>query len=234
MSGTLIGVGVGPGDPELLTVQALRVIREADRVVAPALAPDAVGRAEAIVRQVAPDVRVERVVFDMGPAADERAAAYDRAVLVLLPRLDAGERVVFITLGDPNIYSTFSSLATAVRRLRPAVAVETVPGIMAFQALAARAGTVLLEGTQSMRLVTALEGAGALEEALGEDDHAVVVYKGGRHLPDLLKALARAGRSEGAVIGELLGLPGERVAAAGEWPEQPASYLATLIVPPAR
>jgi precorrin-2/cobalt-factor-2 C20-methyltransferase len=233
VAGTLIGVGVGPGDPELITVGAQRVLRGADRVVAPSLAPDAVGRAESIVRQAVPDVRVERLVFDMSPADAPRTASHRAAATRLLPYLDAGEEVAFITLGDPNIYSTFPALAVAVAAARPATTVQTVPGVMAFQDLAARGGTVLLDGTQSLRLVTALDGPAAVEEALSDPRQAVVVYKGGRHLPAICKALADAGRLDGAVVGELLGLPGERIAAAAEWPDQPASYLATVIVPPA-
>lgn len=234
MSGTLIGVGVGPGDPELVTRQAVRVLGEADRVVAPSLAGDAVGRAESIVRQVAPDVRVERLVFSMSAAGDSRQAAHQTAANGLVPYLDAGERVAFVTLGDPNIYSTFPALAAAVRRERPATIVSTVAGIMAFQDLAARTGTVLLAGTESLRLVTALEGPEAVKQALAGGDDALVVYKGGRHLPEIQKVLADAGRLEGAVVGELLGLPGQRIApaAASPWADQGAAYLATLIVPP--
>jgi precorrin-2/cobalt-factor-2 C20-methyltransferase len=233
--GTLIGVGVGPGDPELVTLQAVRVLREADRVVAPSLAGDAVGRAESIVRQVTPEVTVQRLVFSMSKAPDARGASHEAAAGDLVPYLDAGERVAFVTLGDPNIYSTFSALAAAVRRQRPATDVNTVAGIMAFQDLAARASTVLLDGAESLRLVTALDGPDAVREALDDHRQAVIVYKGGRHMPAIVKVLADAGRVDGAVVGELLGLPGQRIApaSAGAWAD-PATYLATVIVPPAQ
>ena len=233
VTGRLVGVGVGPGDPRLVTLQALDALRHAGRVVAPTLAPDAVGRAESIVRQVAPEVTVERLVFDMAPAAADRRASHHRAAARLLPALDAGEEVAFVTLGDPNIYSTFPALAWVVAEARPGIRITTVAGIMAFQDLAARSGTVLLDGTESLQLVTALDGTAELEVALGEADRAVIVYKGGRRLPEIRKALAGAGRLDDAIVGELLGLPGQRVAPAGDWPDQPASYLATVIVPPA-
>lgn len=230
-TGRLIGVGVGPGDPALLTIRAIEVLRSADRVVAPATAEDAVGRAEAIVREALPGLRVERLVFDMTAG---RVASHQVAAERLVTFLDAGEAVAFVTLGDPNIYSTFSALVSAVLERRPDLTTETVPGIMAFQELAARAGVTLLDGTEHLRLVTALEGTGPLEEALGDPEGAVVVYKGGRHLPSIVAALDKAGRVDGAVFGELLGLPGERIGAAGEAGVGPACYLATVIVPPSR
>ena len=235
--GRLLGVGVGPGDPELITRQALRVLAESDRVVAPSTAVDAVGRAEAIVRQASPEITMERLVFDMtgdgsqgGRAA--REASHRAAASALLPWLDAGEQVAFVTLGDPNIYSTFSSLASALRCVRPAVEIGTVPGIMAFQALAARAGAVLLDGTESLSLVTALDGPEDVDAAVEDPNRAVVVYKGGRHVPQITASLSRAGRLDGAVMGELLGLPGERMGPLAHLGTRPATYLATVIVPP--
>jgi precorrin-2/cobalt-factor-2 C20-methyltransferase len=231
--GTLIGVGVGPGDADHLTVRALRVLRAADRIVAPSTAIDAVGRAESVVREAAPDLRVERLPYTMAPGAGARTEAARAAANAIVGWLDGGERVAFVTLGDPNVYSTFSSVAAEVRRLRPEVAVETVPGIMALQDLAARTGTVLLDDTESLTLVTALDGPAAVAEALGDPSRALVVYKGGRHLPELAKLLADAGRLDGAVMGELLGLPGQRTGPVADAAAGPATYLATVIVPPA-
>jgi precorrin-2/cobalt-factor-2 C20-methyltransferase len=228
-SGALIGVGVGPGDPELLTLRAARVIREADRVLAPSSALDAVGRAESIVRQACPEVRIERLAFDMGDAS----ASIDAAAVTVIAGLDAGRRLAFVTLGDPNVYSTFSSVAARVRELRPGARIETVPGIMAFQELASRSGTVVLQNAERLALVTALHGPDVLDAALADPTQTVVVYKGGRHLPEMAKRLAAAGRLDGAVMGELLGLPGERVLPVADAAEGPAAYLATVIVPPA-
>jgi len=244
----------------LVTARAVRVLGEADRVFAPATALDAVGRAESIVRQACPDTAVERLAFEMsaGTARDTAlAAAADRVATCL----DAGEDVAFVTLGDPNVYSTFSSLAEEVRARRPDVPIETVPGIMAFQDLAARSGTVLVDGqerlavdtvpgitafqdlasrsgtvlvtgTERLTLVTALDGPEALDAALVDPGGAVIVYKGGRHLPAVAEHLADAGRLDGAVAGELLGLPGQRIGPAADLADAPASYLVTVIVPP--
>ena len=232
----LVGVGVGPGDPGLVTRRAVEVLRDADRVVAPSTSAMAVGRAEAIVRDVAPDVAVERVPIVMEVGSQARDAALSDAAAVLVAHLDAGERVAFVTLGDPSVYSTFSSLAGSVRRLRPAVPVEVVPGIMAFQDLAARTGTTVVDGTEHLVLVPAHAGAAdtALEAAAADPSAAVVVYKGGARIGAVAATLAGHDRLDGAVMGELLGLPGGRVAPLAEVADRPASYLATLIVPPVR
>jgi precorrin-2/cobalt-factor-2 C20-methyltransferase len=228
VTGKLTGVGVGPGDPELLTRRALRILGEADRVVAPTTSPDEPGRAETVVLEALPGLAVTRLPFDMSLRDVPRLDA----ARPLVPWLDAGEHVAFVTLGDPNVYSTFGAVARALEVLGCPVDVATVPGIMAFQELAARSGTVLVDGIEGLSLVTALDGVGHVAEALEDPTRAVIVYKGGRHVPAIARLLADRGRLDGAVVGELLGLPGERIAAVDP-SAAAASYLVAVIVPPA-
>jgi precorrin-2/cobalt-factor-2 C20-methyltransferase len=235
----LVGVGVGPGDPELLTVKAVRVLREADLVLVPVMAPGEPGRAEAVVRAYVDDP--ERVVFalnDRGGVTERRANAWDAAARRVLTAFEEGaDTVAFATIGDPNVYSTFTYLAQSVRARSPDVTVETVPGVTAMQDLASRSGTVLAEGTESLRLLPLVgatgtpgaTGIGGLREALASGD-TVVVYKFGRVAGEVLAAVADAGRLEDAVYGARLGLPEEDVRPAARI-EGPVPYLSTLIVP---
>lgn len=229
--GRLVGIGVGPGDADLLTIRAVAALRRANRVVAPSTAVDAVGRAEAIVREAVPGLVVERLPFAMSPARTDRERSIDRAARIVATHLDDGAEVAFITLGDPLTYSTFTAVACAVRQRRKDTVVEQVPGIMAFQALAARTGTTVVDERQRLIVRTALDGE-RFDADLADRQATLVLYKGGRRLPDLAAAAVAAGRADGALAGELLGMPGERlgplceVAAHG-----PASYLATVIVP---
>jgi precorrin-2/cobalt-factor-2 C20-methyltransferase len=237
-SGRLTGVGVGPGDPRLLTRLAIDILESADLVVAPTTGPHDPGRAEAIVLAALPALEITRLSFDMTPDPDggmaTRAASHDAAARHLLPLLRQDRHVAFITLGDPNIFSTFPSLLAALRAHGWSGESATVPGITAFQDLAARSATVLLDGTESLSLVTALDGTEHLARALAAPDRAVVIYKGGRHMEAIAKLVHDSGRLEGAVAGELLGLPGERLGALKDLADAPASYLATVIVPPAQ
>ena len=228
----LVGVGVGPGDPELVTVKGVRVLREADLVVVPVMDPEEMGRAEATVRAHT-DAEPLRLVFaldDRGGPTAERLSAWEAAADRVAQELrDGAASVAFATIGDPNVYSTFTYLADAVRERVPEVVVETVPGITAMQDLASRSGTVLCEGTESLALLPLTAGVPAFEEALTHFD-TVVAYKGGRRMPQVLEVLERLGRLDGAVYGAALGLPGEQVGPARELSGE-TPYLSTVIVP---
>jgi precorrin-2/cobalt-factor-2 C20-methyltransferase len=215
----LVGLGMGPGDPELVTVKAVRVLRAADVVLVPVMAADEPGRAEATVRAHLTDPddpRVRRVVFaldDRGGVTPRRAAAWEGAAdAVVAAFRDGAETVAFATIGDPAVYSTFAYLAQTVRERVPHASVETVPGITAMQDLAARTGTVLAEGRERLALVPGAE--------VPEGFDTVVLYKAGRHLPAVRKAHANV------VYGEDLGTPSQTL----EPPDGPAPYMSTVIV----
>ncbi len=231
----LIGVGVGPGDPELVTVLGVRVLQTAGLVVVPVMALDEPGRAEATVRSHVTHDRVRRLVFaldDRGGVTPAREQAWAHAAAEVATALAEFEIVAFATLGDPNVYSTFTYLSAAVRDLLPAVEISTVPGITAMQDLASRSGTVLCEGTESLALLPLTAGLDAFDEALTHFD-SVVAYKGGRQLHRVRDVLVRHDRLDGAVFGASLGLPGEQVGPVAAAPDE-APYLSTVIVPARR
>jgi len=233
---TLIGVGVGPGDPELLTLKAARLLRTADVVFAPSASADRESRAEQIVL-AATGVQARRLVFaleDQGGATPERLAAWDEAARTVLETFDSGaETVVFVTLGDPNVYSTFGYLAQTVVARDAGVRTESVPGITAMQDLAARAEVRLVEGRETLTLIPATAGLDEVKSALNLGG-SLVVYKGGRTLPDLAAMVEASGRAAGAVLGTDLGLPTECVSGLLDREDGRAPYFTTLIVPPSR
>ncbi|MFJ5722857.1 precorrin-2 C(20)-methyltransferase [Streptomyces sp. NPDC093149] len=231
----LVGVGVGPGDPELVTVKGVNALRDAAVVVVPVMDTGERGRAETTVLHYVSADKVVRVVFALNERTDRarREAAWDAAGERVAELLRTHGSVAFATIGDPNVYSTFTYLAHTIGELLPGTAVETVPGITAMQDLAARSGAVLTEGTEPLTLVPVTAGAAVLKEAL-EGPGTVVAYKFGRLAAEVAAALRETGRAEDAVWGSALGLPEESIRPAAELDEGPLPYLSTLIAPAPR
>ncbi|WP_211270706.1 precorrin-2 C(20)-methyltransferase [Streptomyces yerevanensis] len=240
-SSRLIGVGVGPGDPELVTVKGVNALRAADVVVVPVMAASdgkdggERGRAEATVLHYVPEDKVVRVVFALNERSDRarREAAWDAAGARVAELLRTHGTVAFATIGDPNVYSTFTYLAQTIEELVPGTVVETVPGITAMQDLAARSGAVLTEGTEPLTLVPVTAGAAVLKDALAGPG-TVVAYKFGRLAEEVVAALRETGRLDDAVWGSALGLPDESISPASDLDGTPLPYLSTLIAPAQR
>lgn len=240
----LVGVGVGPGDPDLLTVAGVREFAEAGRIFVPVLDVAQLGRAEAVVRAhldpADADRRIERLVFALndpvdGPQERRRqhwAAAAERIAAHLT---EHGGTAAFATLGDPAVYSTFTYLADGVRALLAHTVIATVPGITAMQAAASAAGVALVEGAETLTLVPVTREVAALERALGAGG-TVVAYKGGRQLSRLRAAVAASGALDRAVYAEHLGTADARVTALSEVDSSApgAPYLSTVVVLPPR
>jgi len=232
----LIGVGVGPGDPDLLTVAAVRELSCAGRIFVPVMATDVAGRAEAVVRSHLTHNRLERLVFalndDVAGSQRRRHDCWDVAAARVVAHLrEHGGSAAFATLGDPSVYSTFGYLAKTVRALLPDVRIRTVPGITAMQAAASAAGLTLVEGSEPLTLLPLTRDLAALDEALAGCG-AVVTYKGGRRLMQLRERIAAAGALDRAWCAEHVGTPDERITRLAE--TDSAAYLSTVVVLPPR
>ncbi|MFF9112973.1 MULTISPECIES: precorrin-2 C(20)-methyltransferase [unclassified Streptomyces] len=235
MSSRLIGVGVGPGDPELVTVKGVNALRSADVIVVPVMDTGERGRAEATVLHYVEPGKVVRVVFALNEREDRarREAAWDAAGERVAALLRRHGTVAFATIGDPNVYSTFTYLAQTIAGLVPGTVVETVPGITAMQDLAARSGAVLTEGTEPLTLVPVTAGSAVLKDALNGPG-TVVAYKFGRQAAEVAEVLRETGRLGDAVWGSALGLAEESIRPAADLDGAPLPYLSTLIAPARR
>ncbi len=238
----LVGVGVGPGDPELVTLRAVRELANADVILVPATerSADGPGRAEQVVTGCCPQAAgaLRRVPFSMADrqgVTARRQEAWETSAAIALEAFAAGARsVVLATVGDPSVYSTFSYLAAHVSDQLPDVRVEVVPGITAMQALAAASRVPLVEGSEVLALVPVTAGMDTLDRALELAD-TVVAYKGGRQLPEVLTRLREADRLAGTVLGTDVSLPVERLTRLDEWtPGERAPYFSTILAPARR
>lgn len=236
---SLVGVGVGPGDPELVTLKAVAAFERADAILVPATetSGDEAGRAEQVVLAACPSAagKLRRVPFSMAQrrgVGTKRRTSWQASAQAAVEAFEAGATMVaFATVGDPSVYSTFSYLAAEVSRLVPGLRISVIPGITAMQALAAASLTPLVEGTESLTLVPATAGLDAVDAALEHSD-TVVAYKGGRRLADLLAVVRERGRD--GVLGVNIGLPGETVTPLAEVDAETAPYFSTVLVAPVR
>jgi precorrin-2/cobalt-factor-2 C20-methyltransferase len=232
----LIGIGVGPGDPDLLTVAAVRELSAAGRVFVPVMASDVPGRAEAVVRAHLTHDPVERLVFALNDGVDgpqrRRHDCWDAAATRLVTYLrERASSAAFATLGDPSVYSTFGYLAESVRAMLPGVRIRTIPGITAMQAAASAAGVTLVEGAEPLTLLPLARDLAALDDALTRGG-TVIAYKGGRRLAQLRERVAAAGALDRAWCAEHLGTPHERITPLAQ--THTAGYLSTVVVLPPR
>src|SRR5579864_6412056 len=187
-TGHLYGLGLGPGDPELVTLKALRLLRAAAVVAYPA-PEDGDSFARRIVAEwLDRGQREIRVRFPMRPGPPP-AAIYDRAAAELAAVMDAGEDIAYLCQGDPLFYGSFAGILT---RLSERYSVTVVPGISSLTACAAAASEPLVQRDQTLTVIPAGLSEEELAARLLAGEFAVVI-KLGRNFEKLRRVLARLG-----------------------------------------
>ncbi len=203
--GTLYGLGVGPGDPELLTLKAVRILREADVIAV----PDKGSGEKTAFRIVQEYVADKTILTCVTPMVRDQAvldAAHDQIAADICALLEDGRNVAFITLGDPTVYATYMYIHRRV--LSRGYEAVLVPGVPSFCAVAARLNTSLCE--QSQRLLIVPASHKDMEDCLNVDAN-LVFMKAGREIGALKEKLAEHGLLEHASLVANCGMEGEQV-----------------------
>ena len=236
--GRLYGVGLGPGDPSLMTVRAVQVVAEAD-VVAYHSAPHGRSIARSIVEgHLRPEHLEEPLVYPVTTGTTEHPGGYRGAMeefyaesaARLAAHLDAGRTVAVVSEGDPLFYGSYMHMH---KRLADRYPTEVIPGVTSMSAAAARLGTPLAEGEEVLTVLPGTLGEEELAARLAGTDPAVVM-KLGRTFPTVRAAAERAGRLGEVRYAERATMPGERTGRLDEVDPESVPYFSVGVVPSRR
>ncbi|MGD0919515.1 MAG: precorrin-2 C(20)-methyltransferase [Thermodesulfobacteriota bacterium] len=209
--GKLYGIGIGPGDPKLLTLRAREILDQADVIFCPKGDEDKASWARSIIEATtsAPKEFIE-LPFPMTRNKRRLEVYWQKAARRIAQEIANGKQGAFITLGDPFIYSTYIYLARTLRKKFPEIEVETIPGISAFNAAAARAEIPLVEGDERLAILPVRKDLRGLREAFHAFD-TVVLMKVGSKLDKVMALLAELDLLKQSVLVSRLGQPGEKM-----------------------
>lgn len=228
MSGTFYGVGVGPGDPELITLKAMKIIQVADVIVAPITEKNQHSLALQIAAPfIAEQSKVLKLTFPMLDDQQELAAAWQENVELISTEIMAGNNVVFLTLGDPLLYSTYIPMLKLLEGKE--FKIITIPGINAFTAISSQLNYPLTEGSDILTIIPAMADTAKMEQVLAYSDCAVFMKLSGQ-FSRVYNLLDKHQRLQSSVMVSRCGLHGTIVETPAELgPDYKPEYLTTLL-----
>jgi len=227
--GKFYGVGVGPGDPELITLKAKRVLESVNYIAIPRTAADKDSVALSIAEGVLDTKKaVLELFFPMSFDSELLEASWNNSVAEVKAKLDEGKDVAFITLGDPTVYSTYIYIHKEIKR--QGYDTEIIPGITSFCAAAARLGISLAENRETVAVVPSAYECENLEDILTNFENVVLMKVSG-NLPKIKNKLKDMGLVDKAVLVSKCGFPDEMIEYNVEKAsEKKLSYFTTMIV----
>ena len=219
MEGKLYGVGIGPGDPELLTLKAVRLMKESDIIFVPGTSPKETVAYQITVQAVPELAEKEVIAIPMPMSKDLRLLeeTHERGAQTVAQYLREGKTCAFLTLGDPTVYSTYIYIHKKI--LERGLEAESVSGIPSFCAVAAKMGSSLTEKAEELHVIPAIY---QIEEGM-EQKGTKVFMKVGKRSQKLRQLLQE--KNAKAVMIENCGMPGERIfSSLEEFPDEVGYY----------
>ncbi|MCR4436325.1 MAG: precorrin-2 C(20)-methyltransferase [Clostridiales bacterium] len=229
MPGKLYGIGVGPGDPELVTLKAKRILEGIDYIAIPKTSPGKGSKALSIVEGLLGGKKeIIELVFPMSFDEKVLEEGWGEAVAGVREKLDAGKNVAFITLGDPTVYSTYIYIHKTLKA--EGYDIEIIPGVTSFCASAARVGISLGENKEGIAVIPSAYDCENLDSILDSFDN-IVLMKVASSLPRLKDILKEKGLMDKAVLVSKCGFEDEVI----EFDMEEASksrhsYFSTMII----
>lgn len=211
----LICVGCGPGDPELLTVKAVKAIQEAEVIACPTAKEGKPSIALSVVESIIDKQKnpeIVNLVFPMVKDRETLESTWERNTKILADKVLEGKKVVYLTVGDPYLYSTWIYLNRELHSKFPQVKISVIPGIVSMFTFASKVGISLAEGAETMAVIPSCYDLSRVKETARNCD-TMIFLKDGRYFDQVIKLLREAGFSDDSVfaIGQDLGTPNEIV-----------------------
>jgi precorrin-2/cobalt-factor-2 C20-methyltransferase len=228
-SGRLFGLGVGPGDPELLTLKALRLLRAVPVIAYPAPEHGNSFARSIVAAWIERHQREIAIRFPMRPGPPP-VEIYDGAAAKLAAELEDGRDVALLCQGDPLFYGSFINVLT---RLAGRYQIEIVPGVSSLTACAAAAATPLVSRDDTLAVIPATLDEDQIAARLAASE-SVAIVKLGRHIAKVRRVLDRLGLLDGAVCIEHATLPTQRVAPFACINPDLAPYFSTVLIATSR
>jgi len=201
--GKFIGIGVGPGDPELITVKAVKALKMVDVVSVPKAHADtssmALGMVKHILEEREKPPEVLELVFPMTKDELEVKRLWAKNAGIVAEKVESGKVIAFITLGDPMFYSTFIYLFQSLRQKYPEVKLEIIPGVTSLTACAASAQIPLAEKEEVIAIIPSDLDSKFIEETAKHADN-LVFMKCAHRFKDLVPILERSGFTENSTV----------------------------------
>ncbi len=212
--GKFYGVGVGPGDPELITLKGLRILKDVSYVFTASSAKNEYSLSSRTVEAHIED-KSRLITLDFSMLKDKkiRKEYWEKNSLAILEKLRQGLDAAFVTVGDPMTYSTFGYLMRTILEMEPEVDIEIVPGITSYQAAAAASKTVLSENNENLLIMSGVEGIDLLKRSpeFFRNLDNIVVLKVYKKYPTILGSLRELGLIDRTVLISNCTLPNETI-----------------------